>query len=294
MVGCRGPQLDAVGPVVEATDGGTLVQTDTEEADATPNPASIQDTTDEPPDGGTIGYMASLRTRRRRWIRPRRRPTPPATTPASRPNDGPAFRPEVVNVPGYEILGILGRGGMGVVYKAKHLKLKRTVALKMVLAGGHASETELACFYIEAEAVAQPAAPNIVQVFEISEQNGLPFFVLEYVDGGSLSKKLDGKPQPPRDAARMVQRSPRRWATRTCTASSTATSSRRTSCSPRRPAQDYRLRPGQAARGGFGADQERHPDGDAELHGARSRPAATPRTSARSPTCTRSASSSTR
>src|SRR5438876_1163796 len=98
-----------------------------------------------------------------------------------------------------------GSGGMGVVYKAKHVKLKRTVALKMVLAGGHASDNDLARFYIEAEAVAQLQHPNIVQVFEISEQNGLPFFALEYVDGGSLNKKLDGKPQRPRDAARMVQ-----------------------------------------------------------------------------------------
>jgi len=193
-------------PVVEATDGGTLVQTDTEEADATPNPASIQDTTDEAPGGGTIGYMAASADPTATMDQ-----APPAgdatSDDASEPPKRPSRRsaPEIVNVPGYEILGILGRGGMGVVYKARHVKLKRTVALKMVLAGGHASETELARFYIEAEAVAQLQHPNIVQVFEISEQNGLPFFALEYVDGGSLSKKLDGKSQPPRDAARLVQ-----------------------------------------------------------------------------------------
>src|SRR5207247_4628225 len=82
------------------------------------------------------------------------------------PKRPPRRVPELVSVPGYEILGILGRGGMGVVYKAKHLKLKRTVALKMVLAGGHASDNDLARFYIEAEAVAQLQHPNTVHVFE--------------------------------------------------------------------------------------------------------------------------------
>ena len=75
--------------------------------------------------------------------------------------------PETVSVPGYDIEGVLGRGGMGVVYKARHLALKRTVALKMILAGGHAGQAELARFRLEAEAVARLQHPNIVQVFEV-------------------------------------------------------------------------------------------------------------------------------
>jgi serine/threonine-protein kinase len=112
---------------------------------------------------------------------------------------------EVPRVAGYEILGELGRGGMGVVYKARHVKLNRLVALKMVLAGAHAGESDLARFYTEAEAVAQLQHANIVQIYEIGEYDGLPYFSLEYVNGGSLGGKLAGQPQPPREAARMVE-----------------------------------------------------------------------------------------
>jgi serine/threonine-protein kinase len=131
----------------------------------------------------------------------------PATiSPASRGAGAPRrIGPDAAVVPGYEILGVLGRGGMGVVYKAKHLRLKRIVALKMVIAGAHAGPQQLARFFIEAEAIAQLQHPNIVQVYEIGDQAGLPFFALEYVDGGCLQDKLDGKPQKPRDAARMAE-----------------------------------------------------------------------------------------
>jgi serine/threonine-protein kinase len=131
----------------------------------------------------------------------------PATmSPTARGGGAPRrIGPDAAVVPGYEILGVLGRGGMGVVYKAKHLRLKRIVALKMVIAGAHAGPQQLARFFIEAEAIAQLQHPNIVQVYEIGDQAGLPFFALEYVDGGCLQDKLDDKPQKPRDAARMVE-----------------------------------------------------------------------------------------
>ena len=110
-----------------------------------------------------------------------------------------------LNIPGYEILGELGRGGMGVVYKARHLALKRTVALKMVLDGAHAGAAALARFRAEAEAVAKLQHPNIVQVHEVGECGGRPFFSLEYVEGGSLDRKLAGTPLPPREAAKLVE-----------------------------------------------------------------------------------------
>jgi len=112
---------------------------------------------------------------------------------------------ELPKVPGYEILSELGRGGMGVVYKARQTRLNRLVALKMVLAGGHASTEQLARFDQEARSVARLQHPNIVQIYEIGEQEGLPYFSLEFVDGGTLEKLIGRHPQPPQTAAEIVE-----------------------------------------------------------------------------------------
>jgi len=106
-------------------------------------------------------------------------------------------------IPGYEVLSELGRGGMGVVYKAKQLGLNRIVALKMILSAEHASPEQLARFRAEAEAVARLQHPNIVQIHEIGESKGCPYFSLEYVDGGSL-RDMKGKLWKAESAARMV------------------------------------------------------------------------------------------
>jgi WD40 repeat protein len=94
---------------------------------------------------------------------------------------------------------------MGVVYKARHLALKRTVALKMVRAGAHADPQEVTRFRVEAEAVARLSHPNIVQVCEVGTHGGLPFCALEFVDGGSLAQRLGGQPLAPKEAARLVE-----------------------------------------------------------------------------------------
>src|SRR5262245_4839040 len=93
---------------------------------------------------------------------------------------------------------------MGIVYKARHLRLNRTVALKMLLAGAYAGPAERERFLREAEAIAGLRHANLVQVHDAGEHDGRPYFTMEYVEGGSLAQKLAGTPQPVRQAAALV------------------------------------------------------------------------------------------
>jgi hypothetical protein len=168
--------------------------------------------------------------------------------------------PVLPAVAGYEMLGELGRGGMGVVYRARQLSLNRLVALKMILGGAFADREHLKRFRREAEAVARLQHPNIVQIFDVGVQDsalgrGLscPYFSLEYVDGGSLAQHLGGNPQPPRQAAAPGRRDdrvpgpgdPLRPPARHRPPRPEAG---QRSAHPRRRAQAHRLRPGQADR----------------------------------------------
>lgn len=122
--------------------------------------------------------------------------------------DSPAPPPpktRLPDVPGFEIQGELGRGGMGVVYRARQTAYDRPVALKMILAGSQASPEELGRFYDEAEAISRLRHPHIVQIFEVGRYDGRLFFVLEFVEGGTLANKISGKSLPARSSAQLVE-----------------------------------------------------------------------------------------
>ncbi len=109
------------------------------------------------------------------------------------------------SLPGYEILATLGQGGMGIVYKAWQVTLKRPVAIKMILPRAHANTAARNRFYREAEAVARLHHPNIVQIYEIREHDGVPYCALEFVEGVSLAQHLAATPQPGRVAAELLE-----------------------------------------------------------------------------------------
>jgi len=132
----------------------------------------------------------------------------PAVPTLARSEDRATLAPRERSIPaiaGYQILGELGRGGMGIVYRARQVLLNRPCALKMILAGAHADDDAAVRFLSEAEAVARLQHPNVVQIHHIGEADGLPFFELEYLDGGSLDRRLDGTPWPARRSAQLVE-----------------------------------------------------------------------------------------
>ncbi len=111
---------------------------------------------------------------------------------------------ELPRIPGYEVETLLGRGGMGLVCKARHRRLNRFVAVKMLITGTYAGPHERARFQREAEAVASLRHPNIVQIYDVGDHEGLPYFTMELLEGGSLAQTLAATPQPARQAAALV------------------------------------------------------------------------------------------
>src|SRR5262249_40556574 len=130
-----------------------------------------------------------------------------ALLPTCRHGNVPTPPPEELplpQVPGYEVESVLGRGGMGVVYRARHQRLRRLVALKMTLAGAYAFPDERERFRREAEAVAALRHPNLVQVYDAGDWAGRPYFTMELMEGGSLAQRLAGTPKPARQAAALL------------------------------------------------------------------------------------------
>ena len=109
-----------------------------------------------------------------------------------------------LNIPGIEILSELGRGGMGVVYKARQTRLNRVCALKIIRPGGHNGAEFRARFLAEAETIARLRHPSVVQIYGLGDHEGRPYFEMEYIEGGSLAGRLTGTPWAAEPAARMV------------------------------------------------------------------------------------------
>jgi serine/threonine-protein kinase len=130
-----------------------------------------------------------------------------ALLPVSPQGTSPTMPPEELSlpqIPGYEVEDVLGHGGMGVVFRARHLRLGRLVALKMTLAGSYAGAYERERFRREAEAVAALRHANIVQIYDVGDWASRPYFTMELLDGGSLAQRLTGTPQPACRAAALL------------------------------------------------------------------------------------------
>jgi serine/threonine-protein kinase len=129
---------------------------------------------------------------------------PSSSMPIEENSNTPTTSVGLPHIVGYEVECVLGRGGMGVVYRARHLKLNRTVAIKMLLSGTYAGPQELARFLREAKSVAGLRHPNIVQVHDVGDVEGQPYFTMEFLEGGNLAQKIAGQPQPRRQASEVV------------------------------------------------------------------------------------------
>jgi hypothetical protein len=108
-------------------------------------------------------------------------------------------------IPGYDVLEELGRGGMGVVYKARQLSLNRIVALKMLLPARPDGNEMIARFGTEVETQARLQHPNIITIYDIGADASQPYFTMEYIDGPSLARLLDSRPQDPLGSARLIE-----------------------------------------------------------------------------------------
>ena len=163
---------------------------------------------DATPEEVCVSCPELLEQVRERWREIRRAEAElDAMFPPPSPTDSETLSAEDVQLPsidGYEVSSVLGVGGMGVVFGARHLRLNRVVALKMGLTGAYASRLERERFQREAEAVAALKHPNIVQIFDIGDSGGQPYFTMELIDSGSLAQKLGGTPLPTREAAKLV------------------------------------------------------------------------------------------
>ncbi|WP_345685296.1 serine/threonine-protein kinase [Novipirellula caenicola] len=104
----------------------------------------------------------------------------------------------------YELIEEIGRGGMGVVFRARQISLDREVAVKMILRGRLASDTDMQRFLAEASATAKLDHPSIVPVYEVGDVDGRPFFSMKYIDGITLAERVADGPMPQREAAQLV------------------------------------------------------------------------------------------